>query len=99
MNRQPISPEDYSRLVSKLTPPSRHVRGVLRAFWVGGLICCIGQALNMLGESLELTELTVPTPMDKSICRFHRWRPATISMAISSGRPWLPLRMLTPRRQ
>ena len=60
MNRQPISPEDYSRLVSKLTPPSRHIRGVLRAFWVGGLICCIGQALNMLGEKLELTELTVP---------------------------------------
>ena len=60
MNRQPISPEDYSRLVSKLTPPSRHVRGVLRAFWVGGLICCVGQALNMLGETLELTELTVP---------------------------------------
>ena len=60
MNRQPISPEDYSRLVSRLTPPSRHVRGVLRAFWVGGLICCIGQALNMLGETLELTELTVP---------------------------------------
>ena len=60
MNRQPMSPEDYSRLVSKLTPPSRHLRGALRAFWVGGLICCIGQALNMLGESLELTELTVP---------------------------------------
>ena len=60
MNRQPISPEDYSRLVSKLTPPSRHLQGALRAFWVGGLICCVGQALNMLGEKLELTELTVP---------------------------------------
>ena len=36
------------------------MRGVLRAVWVGGLICCIGQALNMLGETLELTELTVP---------------------------------------
>ena len=60
MNRQPISPEDYSRLVSKLTPHSRHVRGALRAFWVGGLICCIGQAFNILGEKLELTELTVP---------------------------------------
>ena len=60
MNRQPISPEDYSRLVSRLTPPSRHVRGCLRAFWVGGVICCIGQALNMLGEKLELTELTAP---------------------------------------
>ena len=60
MNRPPITPEDYSRLVSRLTPPSRHVRGCLRAFWVGGLICCIGQALNLLGEKLELTELTAP---------------------------------------
>ena len=60
MNRQIISPDDYSRLVSDLTPPSRHVRGCLRAFWVGGLICCIGQALNLLAEKLELSELTAP---------------------------------------
>ena len=60
MNRQPISPAEYSQLVSKLTPASRHVRGCIRAFWVGGLICCIGQALNLLGEKLELTEMTAP---------------------------------------
>lgn len=60
MNRTPISPDDYSRLVSRLTPGSRHVRGCLRAFWVGGVICCIGQALNLLGEKLQLTEATAP---------------------------------------
>ena len=60
MNRQPVSPAEYAQLVSRLTPASRHVRGCLRAFWVGGLICCIGQALNLLGEKLELTELTAP---------------------------------------
>lgn len=60
MNRQPVTPEDYSRLVSKMTPPSRHLRGCLRAFWVGGLICSIGQALNLLAEALELTEMTAP---------------------------------------
>lgn len=60
MNRTPISPEDYARLVARLTPPSRHVRGCLRAFWVGGVICCVGQALNLLGEALELSELTAP---------------------------------------
>ena len=60
MNRQIISPDEYSRLVSDLTPPSRHVRGCLRAFWVGGLICCIGQALNLLAEKLALSELTAP---------------------------------------
>lgn len=60
MDRQPISPKEYSGLVSAMTPGSRHVRGCLRAFWVGGLICCIGQALNMLGEKLHFTEMTAP---------------------------------------
>ena len=60
MNRSPITPDDYSRLVSRLTPPSRHIRGCIRAFWVGGVICCIGQALNMLAEMLPLTEMTAP---------------------------------------
>ncbi len=60
MNRQPISPEDYARLVTRLTPPSRHLQGCLRAFWVGGTICCIGQALNLLADVLKLSELTAP---------------------------------------
>lgn len=60
MNRLPLSSEEYSVLVSSMTPPSRHLRGCFRAYWVGGVICCIGQALNMLGEKLPLTELTAP---------------------------------------
>ena len=60
MNRQPVSPAEYAQLVSKFTPASRHVRGCLRAFWVGGVICCIGQALNLLSEKLALTEHTAP---------------------------------------
>ncbi len=60
MRHDVISPAEYARLVSELTPPSRHLRGCLRAFWVGGLICCIGQALNMLAENMNLTELTAP---------------------------------------
>ena len=60
MNRIPVTTEDYSRLVSQMTPPSRHLRGCIRAFWVGGLICSIGQALTMLGEKLNLSEMTSP---------------------------------------
>ena len=60
MNPQPISPSEYSQLVHKLTPASRHVQGCVRAFWVGGVICCIGQALNLLAEKLELSEMTAP---------------------------------------
>ena len=60
MNRIPVTTDDYAKLVSQLTPPSRHLRGCVRAFWVGGLICCIGQALNLLGEKLNLSEMTAP---------------------------------------
>ena len=60
MNQTPISPDSYSRLVSKLTPRSRHLRGCLRAFWVGGTICCIGQALTLLGDYLQLSEAESP---------------------------------------
>ena len=60
MNQTPITPYSYSRLVSRMTPGSRHLRGCLRAFWVGGIICCIGQALNLLGDSLNLSEAEAP---------------------------------------
>ena len=50
----------YARLVDELTPNSRHLRGCVRAFWVGGLICTIGQLLTMLAQTLELGELTAP---------------------------------------
>ena len=60
MNQTPISPDSYSRLVSRMTPRSRHLRGCFRAFWVGGTICCIGQALNMLGDAMQLSEAEAP---------------------------------------
>ena len=60
MDRLPVNTDEYSRLVSQMTPPSRHLRGCIRAFWVGGLICSIGQALSLLAEKLQLSELTAP---------------------------------------
>lgn len=55
-----IHPKDYAKLVSEQTPHSRHIVGCLRAFWVGGVICTIGQALTALAETLELGEITAP---------------------------------------
>lgn len=52
--------ENYSDKVKRMTPDSDLKRDCLRAFWVGGVICCIGQALNMLGESLKLCDVTGP---------------------------------------
>ena len=60
MSRQPFTPDQYRELVAKITPPSRQVRGYWRAFWVGGAICCIGQALTMWAERLHLGEITAP---------------------------------------
>lgn len=60
MNRQPFSPEQYKALVARLTPKSRFLRGYLRAFWVGGAICCLGQALTLWAQTLNLGEVTAP---------------------------------------
>ena len=56
-----IKPEDYKKLVSKLTPHSRHLRGCFRSFWVGGTICMLGQAINALGEKIGLGEALMPS--------------------------------------
>lgn len=50
----------YGEKVKRLTPNSNVPRDCLRAFWVGGVICCVGQALNMLGDKLKLCEDTGP---------------------------------------
>ena len=60
MSRQPLTSDEYRELVSKLTPPSRMLRGYWRAFWVGGLICCLGQALTLWAQQLNLGEVTAP---------------------------------------
>lgn len=60
MTQNNMKPDEYGRLVSKMTPHSRHLCGCLRSFWVGGAICTLGQALNALGEKLNLCETTGP---------------------------------------
>lgn len=40
----------YKQLVDRLSPKSKLGQGVLRAFWVGGAICCLGQAFLELGR-------------------------------------------------
>lgn len=55
-----IHPKDYAKLVSEQTPHSHHIVGCLRAFWVGGVICTIGQSLTALAETLDLGEITAP---------------------------------------
>lgn len=40
-----ISKKQYSKMAEKATPPSPKLKNSLKAFLIGGLICCIGQGL------------------------------------------------------
>ncbi len=51
----------YQKLVEKLTPNSQILRPCLRAFWVGGAICVLGQLITFAGERwLGMNTLTSP---------------------------------------
>ena len=43
-----------------MTPRTRFLQGYWRAFWVGGAICCAGQALTLWASTLNLGEITAP---------------------------------------
>ncbi|MBQ8555619.1 MAG: stage V sporulation protein AC [Clostridia bacterium] len=52
----------YSQLVDELSPKSNMVQGLLRAFWVGGAICCLGQVLIEIGLGwLDMTSSAAST--------------------------------------
>lgn len=52
----------YKQLVDRLSPKSKLGQGVLRAFWVGGAICCLGQAFLELGRGpLGMTNAAAST--------------------------------------
>lgn len=40
----------YSKLVDQISPKSPFAQGLFRAFWVGGLICTIGQIFIEIGR-------------------------------------------------
>ncbi len=46
--------EEYLKYVSQITPKTNEPRSLIRAFWVGGLICMIGQFIRYLLEMFGL---------------------------------------------
>jgi len=46
------NPTHYSWLTERFSPPSPLGSGLFRAFWVGGLICMIGQGVTDAGTRL-----------------------------------------------
>ena len=64
MDKQRIhtNPQHYSWLTDQLSPPSALGSGLFRAFWVGGLICVIGQAILDIGiRFLDMTSRDAST--------------------------------------
>jgi len=55
--RRQAALDRYSQLVDRLSPKSRMGQGLLRAFWVGGLICALGQGFIEVG--LGCLDMTV----------------------------------------
>ncbi|MCI5753586.1 MAG: stage V sporulation protein AC [Clostridiales bacterium] len=53
-----ISREEYAALVREKTPPSPLGGNLLRAFLIGGLICCVGQAFFELYRAAGLDKET-----------------------------------------
>ena len=58
MDKQRIhtNPQHYSWLTDQLSPPSPLGSGLLQAFWVGGLICTLGQGISDIG--IHLLDMT-----------------------------------------
>ena len=42
--------QNYIDFVSFSQPKTNEIRSLLRAFWVGGFICCIGQTFRLIYE-------------------------------------------------
>ncbi|NCC87948.1 MAG: stage V sporulation protein AC [Clostridia bacterium] len=52
----PITNKEYDGMAKKASPPSPKLKNCLNAFFVGGLICTIGEALRTYYISLDWTQ-------------------------------------------
>ena len=52
-----MTEKEYGKLISSMAPKSPIVKDCLNAFWIGGLICAIGQLIKMIdGNVVEIIE-------------------------------------------
>lgn len=62
--RQPtiaVTPEQYKTLTQQFTPKPTIVKNVVRAFFVGGIICAIGQVIINLYSAIGLSRVEAST--------------------------------------
>ena len=61
------SKEEYAQYVDQKTPNSPIVKNCFNAFWVGGLICAIGQIIFEICKTRGLDETTSYTIVSISL--------------------------------
>lgn len=61
------SPEEYNRLVKKYSPNSPWWKDLFHAFWIGGVICTIGQAVLTGWTALGLSQEDAATACSVSM--------------------------------
>ena len=62
-----VSPKEYDKIVQKNSPKSKIVKNCLKAFFIGGTICTIGQGLFALYQSFGLDEKMSKTLVSVSL--------------------------------
>ena len=62
-----MTPRQYARLVKEISPKSPIGKDCLNAFWIGGLICCLGQLIKNGYLALELSEKAASTAMSMTL--------------------------------
>ena len=65
-----MTERQYERLVGELAPKSPIWKDCLNAFWIGGLICALGQLIMNGYMALELDQ--VKAERDALLARFWR---------------------------
>ncbi len=58
MSLASITPQQYNEMVKQFSPNSKSLKDIPKAFLIGGLICCIGQAIMKLYGSFDLDTQT-----------------------------------------
>lgn len=66
MNSPIDTPQDYQKYVDKKSPNSPLLKNCFNAFWIGGLICCIGQLIYFFCVTKGLDKTSANTVV--SIC-------------------------------
>ena len=48
--------QQYDKMTKKASPPSPVLKNCLNAFWIGGVVCTIGEGFKYLYQSLKFSE-------------------------------------------